>query len=188
LELSPSIFPLGDSAITIDLGNHIDEQLNRKALAIHNALQALRLPGIRDIIAAYSSVSVFYDPERVMAEDHVCPDGAFACMKKRLEEAWGAVTASYNDSGSLSGSVNIIRLPVCYDAEYGPDQDQLRPCAVEELRIGFGEPAITELLLQPLRQRGPLILGQPHSWWRWRVRVLHRDDVARLSLDAQAPS
>jgi len=43
----------------------------------------------------------------------------------------------------------------------GPDQDQLRPCAVEELRIGFGEPAITELLLQPLGSAGRSSSGSP---------------------------
>ncbi|HTI10136.1 MAG TPA: 5-oxoprolinase subunit PxpB [Puia sp.] len=125
MEQPPSIFPLGDSAITIDLGNHIDEQLNRKALAIYNALQALHLPGIRDIIAAYSSVSVFYDPERIIAENPSCPDGAFACMKKRLQETWKAVETSSKIASSLPDSINIIRLPVCYEAEYGPDQNQL---------------------------------------------------------------
>ena len=60
-----SIYPLGDSAITIDLGNFIDEQLNRRALALYDWLQARRFPGIIDIIVAYSSVSVYYDPTPV---------------------------------------------------------------------------------------------------------------------------
>ncbi len=34
-KLSYQLFPLGDSAITIDLGNCIDEQLNRQALALY---------------------------------------------------------------------------------------------------------------------------------------------------------
>lgn len=131
LEKSPLIFPLGDSAITIDLGNHIDEQLNRKAVAIQYELLALNLPGVRDIIAAYSSVSVFYDPQRVMAGNSPCPDGAFACMKKIVEEAYASVFPGQNDTSSASGnstspeSGNIIRLPVCYDLEYAPDQDLL---------------------------------------------------------------
>jgi len=58
--VNPSIFPLGDSAITIDLGNHVDDQLNRKALALHDWLQVHRFPGVIDIIVAYSSVSVFF--------------------------------------------------------------------------------------------------------------------------------
>jgi inhibitor of KinA len=125
LQRSPSIFPLGDSAITIDLGNHIDQQLNRQALGIYNVLKDMHLPGIRDIITAYSSVSVFYDPQRVIAENPLCPDGAYACMKGRLEEAWKTIAASNDDSNSLPDSVTIIRLPVCYEAGFGPDQEYL---------------------------------------------------------------
>jgi inhibitor of KinA len=142
LEPSHSIFPLGDSAITIDLGNHIDEQLNRKALAIQNGLAALRLPGIKDIIVAYSSVSVFYDPVSVIAGSPACRDGAFTCMKERLEEAWLRASAGPGDAetatkfnairsngsawgkqapGGPASGRDITRIPVCYEEEYGPD-------------------------------------------------------------------
>lgn len=135
MEPSYSIFPLGDSAITIDLGDHINEQLNRKALAIRDALTAQHLTGVKDIIVAYSSVSVFYDPVPVASGSHFCPDGAFACMKKRLETAWSAVSAVDFPEAGDSGSANcssafpedksVIRIPVCYEPEYGPDQDLL---------------------------------------------------------------
>ncbi len=65
---SYQLFPLGDSAITIDFGNCIDDQLNRRALAVHGWLAANRLPGVLDLVVAYSSVSVFYDPLVVRAK------------------------------------------------------------------------------------------------------------------------
>lgn len=143
MEPSPSIFPLGDAAITIDLGNHIDEHLNKKALAIQDRLAALRIPGVKDIIVAYSSVSVFYDPVSAGKDNgSSCPDGAFVRMKKRLEAVWREVSVSseysglqsLHNSGEHTGSLpapdartegNIIRLPVCYEPEYGPDLDLL---------------------------------------------------------------
>jgi inhibitor of KinA len=91
LSVNPSIFPLGDSAITIDLGNHIDDQLNRKTLALHDWLQAHRLPGLIDIIVAYSSVSVFYDPVVVRSGKNGCPGGVSFCLRQLLQEAWEAV-------------------------------------------------------------------------------------------------
>src|ERR1700722_2056785 len=82
-----SIYPLGDSAITIDLGNNIDEQLNRRALAIHDWLQAHRFSGLVDIIIAYSSVSVFYDPAIVRASKGNHPGGAYDWLEGLLEKA-----------------------------------------------------------------------------------------------------
>jgi len=86
-----SIFPLGDSAITIDLGNHIAKQLNTRALALHDWLQAHRFPGLADIIIAYSSVSAFYDPDIVRLGRADCQEGVFYCLKKWLEQAWEAM-------------------------------------------------------------------------------------------------
>lgn len=131
MEQSFSIFPLGDSAITIDLGNRIDGRLNRKALDIYAVLRELRLPGVKDIIVAYSSVSILYDPVSLLRGLPAVParrEQAFGYMKGILEGAWQKVagcrtreeTSSSDDSDSL-----IIRIPVCYEAEYGPDLELL---------------------------------------------------------------
>jgi inhibitor of KinA len=134
---SYSIFSIGDSGITIDLGDRIDEPLNRMALTIQDRLAALNLPGVKDIIVAYSSVSVLYDPVSVVAGGAACREGAFICMKKRLEQVWLEASAGSADPGSngrspgFSGSDdpgfngNIIRIPVCYETEFGPDQGLL---------------------------------------------------------------
>jgi inhibitor of KinA len=111
------IFPLGDSAITIDLGNHIDQQLNTKALALYDWLQDHRFPGVTDIIIAYSSVSVFYDLSLVRLAKGGCPDGVFYCLKRWLEQAWEETANSRRDHHNGRS----IRIPVCYEPEYGPD-------------------------------------------------------------------
>jgi inhibitor of KinA len=134
LEQSFSIFPLGDSAITIDLGNHIDEQLNRKALALLDGIRALRLTGVKDIIVAYSSVTVLYDPVSVAAEGPAHREGAFTYLKKRLEEVWRIMSAGSGEAGfnalqapgmPAENEKEIIRIPVCYEVGYSPDLDEL---------------------------------------------------------------
>jgi inhibitor of KinA len=131
LEQSFSIFPLGDSAITIDLGNHIDEQLNRKALALLDGIRALRLTGVKDIIVAYSSVTVLYDPVLVAAEGPAHREGAFTYLKKRLEEVWRIMSARSGEAGfnglqaPETPAEGVIRIPVCYEAGYSPDLDEL---------------------------------------------------------------
>jgi inhibitor of KinA len=142
LEHSLSIFPLGDSAITIEMGNCIDEQLNRRAVAMGNWLQERHFEGILDIIIAYSSVSVFYDPARLCSDPaKSCSDAAKLCrtghpdvrncdvrispfglMKGRLEEAWRQTgsTGDHIDNIPIDNH-SLIRIPVCYAEGFGPD-------------------------------------------------------------------
>jgi len=122
LSASYSIFPLGDSAITIDLGNCIDEQLNRRALVIHDWLQAHRLPGIQDILVAYSSVSIYYDPNvvRTGGSDSA---GVYHRLQQLMERAIDATGGK--PDGILGASVqgHHFRIPVCYEKAYAPDLD-----------------------------------------------------------------
>jgi inhibitor of KinA len=143
--MSYTIFPLGDSAITIDLGNHIDEQLNSKALAIQGWLEARSFPGVLDIIVAYSSVSVFFDPVLVREQEGPCREGALACMRKLLEMAWQGSSGegggeSGNEGGEGStvterttedpgGQGRLLRIPVCYEGEYAPDLESFAELA-----------------------------------------------------------
>jgi inhibitor of KinA len=140
LIINPSIFPLGDSAITIDLGNHIDDQLNRKALALHDWLQAHRFPGVVDIIVAYSSVSVFYDPVNVRSGKKGCSGGVSFCLRELLQGAWAAVGkdteewVEQENEGNRAG--HFFRIPVCYAGEYAPDLEwvaRLKGIRMEEV-------------------------------------------------------
>jgi inhibitor of KinA len=111
-----SIFPLGDSAITIDLGNCIDEQHNKCAVAVYDWLQAHRFAGIRDILVACSSVSLFYDPAAVGANGS---GGVSRHMENFLLEAWSVV--SREPVLRPETDVPTISIPVCYESEYAPD-------------------------------------------------------------------
>jgi inhibitor of KinA len=114
-----SIFPLGDSAITAELSGDSDEELNSKALAMQDWLIAHRFPGILDIMVAYHSVSVFYEPIGVREGGGDCPQGAYTCLQSYLEQAWQeAAPSPAPDRGT-------IRVPVCYGGEFGPDLERL---------------------------------------------------------------
>jgi inhibitor of KinA len=135
LSASYSIFPLGDSAITIDLGNCIDEQLNSRALALHDWLQAHRFPGLLDIIVAYSSVSMYYDPVIVRSGSLNNSRGAYYGLEGLLVRAWeeteGGRARKVEDAGGGVGNGwserqvrgHFFRIPVCYEGEYAPDME-----------------------------------------------------------------
>jgi inhibitor of KinA len=125
-KLSFQLFPLGDSAITIDLGNCIDEQLNRHAVALYDWLEANRFPGVLDIIVAYSSVSVFFDPLVIRASGIAGLDVVSEWVGKWLERAWreGAVgPTEIGQAPQPQEDGSIISIPVCYEGEYAPDLD-----------------------------------------------------------------
>jgi inhibitor of KinA len=121
----PAIYSLGDSALTLDLGNCIDEQLNTRALAIYDWLAAHPFAGIIDRIVAYSSVSVFYDPTQVIDRTAVF---------EWLLDAWQQTAAA-----PPRGEGSTVRIPVCYEGEYAPDlatvarQNGLAPAELIEL-------------------------------------------------------
>lgn len=122
---SYSIFPLGDSAITIDLGNCIEEQLNRRALAVNDWLQAHRFPGFLDIIVAYSSVTIYYDPTIVQCGKLNNSNGIYYGLEGLLLQAWeetcGMADKAIDEKGTEGAKGHFFRIPVCYEGEYAPD-------------------------------------------------------------------
>lgn len=120
---SYSLFPLGDSAITLDVGSCIDELHNIRVQAIHDWLQAHRFPGMLDIIVAYSSVSVFYDPAEVRASGVAGAAAASSVsaadfVEGLLVQAWEETAAG---TGLSTERNHSFRIPVCYEGAYAPD-------------------------------------------------------------------
>jgi len=112
------IFPLGDSAITFDMGNCISEDLNQKALAMQQWLLQHPFEGIKDCLVAYSSLTVLYNPFVIKKYYHV-HSTVHAWVAGRLQQAFeqSVQTAAYNR--------DIIRIPVCYESPYSPDLKDL---------------------------------------------------------------
>lgn len=59
--MSHRIFPLSESAVTIEFGNKISPELNDRAIKLADALAANPFPGFIEAAPAYSSVTVFFD-------------------------------------------------------------------------------------------------------------------------------
>lgn len=59
------ISPLGDSAVTVTLGEGISEQLSEQVVAQARIIEESEILGVMDVVPAYATVTVFYDPLRV---------------------------------------------------------------------------------------------------------------------------
>jgi len=113
-----TIFPLGDTAVTIDFGNSIDEVINQEVLSLFHSLKENFIPGIIELVPAYSSLTIYYDMLTVR-KNNPQYKSAYDAMKEKIAER---LLEPIGESGILSHSVKI---PVCYDKEFAPDIDEL---------------------------------------------------------------
>lgn len=61
----PRVLPLGDSAITIELGKERSPELLREVHAAAAQIRSQRLQNVADVVPAYLAVTVFYDALKV---------------------------------------------------------------------------------------------------------------------------
>jgi inhibitor of KinA len=106
--VSARIVPAGDSAIVVELdgpGGGIDAAVNAEAIALADSIQRASFPGVRDVVPTYRTVAVYFDPLRV----------DYDRLLAHLERA--ASRAATGDAPAAA----LVRIPVCYGGEHGPD-------------------------------------------------------------------
>ena len=57
----PKIKPLGESAVVVEFGDEISEEINAKAIALADYIHRDRFPGLIEAVPAYASTTVFFD-------------------------------------------------------------------------------------------------------------------------------
>ncbi|MGA2016756.1 MAG: 5-oxoprolinase subunit PxpB [Opitutaceae bacterium] len=115
--------PLGDAAVVATLGSASDAPAMASALGLAERLVAARARGIVDVVAAYATVTAFYDPLQFLDPQ----EDAYDCVC-RLIETCGARSAR-EPSAAGGGAVDI---PVCYGGDLGPDLDFVaRRCGLD---------------------------------------------------------
>lgn len=111
----PIISALGDSGILLEISGSIEEISNRRIVAFKNWLSLHPFEGIREIIVAYTSIAVFYDPVLIKKKNGRTSESAFDLVRSKL-------LLDFEQVGSESAGEAIIHhIPVCYDPEFGTD-------------------------------------------------------------------
>ena len=106
--------PLGDSALLVELGDAINESTHRRVQAAWRALAAEPLPGVSETVPAYTSVTLFYDPWRVVqagAPEKEIIAWLTARVRERLKDP----------PKSAKTKPRTVEIPVCYGGDFGPD-------------------------------------------------------------------
>ena len=112
-----SIFPLGDTALTIDFGNTIDLSLNLKVQSLYHLLLDKKWSEVLDIVPAYSSVSIYYDLCAIPAKGS--DKTAFEWMAEKIECLTGEKIEVYPQLNRK------LKVPVCYSLKFGTELQEL---------------------------------------------------------------
>ena len=102
-----TLSPLGDSAIVVTLGTGLDEIMLPRVRALVETLMRDLPAGIVDVVPAFATVTVFYDPTRIGDYAQLC-----ATIESRAERAEASV---------LTLEFRRVEIPVCYGGDFGPD-------------------------------------------------------------------
>lgn len=90
LEGTHSITSLNERAVLVSFGNHIDDEVNRKVITLHDRILANPFPGFIESAPAYSSLTVFYNPLDVLkikANHRTASDWVKDRLQKLLSES-----------------------------------------------------------------------------------------------------
>ncbi len=106
--------PLGDCAAYVEFSPTLDLEVNSMVQRLAAAVHARAVPWITDVVPALGGLALHFDPDHPEAGG----DGLRAvsaliedCLKQKLPEA--------------DDITRTVEVPVCYDAEFAPDLDEV---------------------------------------------------------------
>jgi len=110
----PRLLPLGDASWIVEYGSSIEEAVHERVMGLAQALAVGKArgqwPAIVEWVPAYASVTVHFAADE---QGDAALDAATALL------------ALARDTAPLSRPGRRWRLPVCFDAEFAPDLDEL---------------------------------------------------------------
>jgi inhibitor of KinA len=99
----PRLLPCGDRALSVELGEEIDRELNARVLALEYLLHQARLPGVGETVPSYRALLVYYDPLVI----------GYDALSASLRELWARARPD------VLPPARTVELPCCYEGELG---------------------------------------------------------------------
>ncbi|MEM0357157.1 MAG: 5-oxoprolinase subunit PxpB [Candidatus Bathyarchaeia archaeon] len=103
---SARYLPFGDTALVVEFGNVIDLTVNRKVIALNEAILEANIIGIEETVPTHRSLLIRYNPEKI-AYEHLVEQ--IKEIEKRLRDT------------PPPKKTRKFTIPVVYGGIYGPD-------------------------------------------------------------------
>ncbi len=101
----PQVVPAGDAALLITLGGEISLEVNSRVRALARAIEAKGVLGVREVVIAYATLLVHYDP--------------LATSFEQLKAETMALTAAATEAANHES--RLVEVPTLFGGGYGPD-------------------------------------------------------------------
>ena len=129
----PRCYPLGDAAVTLELGQRISPATHQLIRALARLLDQNPPPGLRECVPAFTTLTVYYDPLELSRQNpEISPYEQVASYLQSLLPAAQLLAADYAPGP-------LVEIPVCYGGDFGPD------LAAVARHAGLSEAAVVEL-------------------------------------------
>ncbi len=112
-----TIEPLGDAALLVTFEGDSKVDVLSRVSTWTRAFVEAQVPGVVDVVPAYASVAVFYDPLRFVGLK--AEDSPFNILKHLVAAL--VVESSNQDALGANNSARCVEIPVSYGAEAGID-------------------------------------------------------------------
>jgi inhibitor of KinA len=99
----PRFLPCGDLALSVELGDDINREVNARVLALEYLIQQRRVSGVTETVPSYRSLLVYYDPL-------VVGGGA---LTKSLHALWREARPE------VLPPARTVEVPCCYEGDLG---------------------------------------------------------------------
>lgn len=106
-----TVAPLGDRALVVRVGDRISEETFVRVQAVLRRLTAAH-PAITDVVPAFATVTVHYDPAAVR---RAAGEPPHAILARMLEEQLAGIEVS------PVVDARTVEIPTCYEGELAPD-------------------------------------------------------------------
>lgn len=107
------LFPLGDAAVVLEFGHSISPTTHRAIAAVAAHLRQHPVPGLREWVPAFTTLTVYYDPGLVSENGRCRP---YERVSEVLQQLLPAALA-----GARENPAALVEIPVCYGGRFGPD-------------------------------------------------------------------
>lgn len=101
----PRFIPAGDSALCVELGNHISPEVLGRVRALYQVIEDEKIAGVAELVPSYRSILVYYDPLRISPQE----------LEARL------AGLSVGPTRANLRAPKVLEIPTVYGGQYGPD-------------------------------------------------------------------
>lgn len=112
------IYNIGDHALVVDGGDKIDPGIHSQMVQLAHFIQEKSLPGVKDLIVAYASLTIYYDPFPLKNHFQI-QSTVFEWFSHWIQQTLQSLKTEHLSVGRK------FNIPVCYGNDFGKDLEKV---------------------------------------------------------------